>query len=206
VCSSDLERLYRTAYGTAAGNSTFGGAHTLPVPIVRFNEFMADTQQIGRGVIIGQPGADQLLESNKQALINDFVQRTRFTNAYPLSMTPTQFVNALADNAGAGLISSGERNQLISDLTVGAKTRAEVLRAIAEDSDLYAAEQNRAFVLVQYFGYLRRNPYDAPEPTLDYSGYDFWLTKLNQFNGNFVNAEMVKAFIISGEYQARFGP
>jgi hypothetical protein len=52
-------------------------------------------------------------------------------------------------------------------------------------------------------GYLRRNPNDAPDS--DYSGYDFWLTKLTQFDGNFVNAEMVKAFILSGEYRGRFG-
>ena len=67
-------------------------------------------------------------------------------------------------------------------------------------------ELNKAFVLIQYFGYLRRNPFDSPEPTLDFQGYNFWLNKLNQFNGNFVNAEMVKAFIVSGEYRQRFGP
>jgi hypothetical protein len=55
---------------------------------------------------------------------------------------------------------------------------------------------------MQYFGYLRRNPND-PRAT-DYTGYD-WLTKLNLFNGNFVNAEMVKAFITSFEYRNRFG-
>jgi len=65
------------------------------------------------------------------------------------------------------------------------------------------AEFNRAFVLMQFFGYLRRNPNDAPDA--DYSGYDFWLTKLNQFNGNFQGAEMVKAFITSAEYRQRFG-
>ena len=65
-------------------------------------------------------------------------------------------------------------------------------------------EFNRAFVLMQFFGYLRRNPNDAPDS--DYTGYDFWLTKLNQFNGNFANAEMVKAFINSVEYRQRFGP
>jgi hypothetical protein len=59
---------------------------------------------------------------------------------------------------------------------------------------------------MQYFGYLRRNPNEAPEQTLDYSGYDFWLTKLNQFNGNFVQAEMVKAFLTSIEYGKRFSP
>ena len=50
------------------------------------------------------------------------------------------------------------------------------------------------------------NPYDLPEPTLDYQGYNFWLNKLNSFNGNYVNAEMVKAFITAGEYRQRFGP
>jgi hypothetical protein len=75
---------------------------------------------------------------------------------------------------------------------------------MAEDADLNTAENNRAFVLMQFYGYLRRNPNDAPDA--DYTGYDFWLSKLNQFNGNFVNAEMVKAFIQSDEYRHRFGP
>ena len=57
---------------------------------------------------------------------------------------------------------------------------------------------------MQYFGYLRRNPSDAPD--FDYTGYDFWLQKLDQFKGNFSNAEMVKAFISSEEYRRRFGP
>jgi hypothetical protein len=78
------------------------------------------------------------------------------------------------------------------------------LRAVAEDQDLDNAEKNKAFVLMQYFGYLRRDPNSGQDT--DYTGYDFWLTKLIQFNGNFVNAEMVKAFIVSTEYRSRFGP
>jgi hypothetical protein len=198
-----VERLYKAAYGDATGTSNFGPAHQLSVPIIRLNEFLPDTQQIGSGVVIGQPGADQLLESNKVALISQFVERARFTTAHPLSLTPAQFVDALNSNAGT-VLSTAERNQLVSDLSTATKTRAQVLRAVAEDADLFAAESNRAFVLAQFFGYLRRNPNDPPDS--DYSGYDFWLTKLNQFNGNFVNAEMVKAFIISGEYRGRFGP
>ncbi len=79
-----------------------------------------------------------------------------------------------------------------------------MLRRVAENSTLTQLEFNRAFVLMQYFGYLRRNPNDPPDS--DFDGYNFWLGKLNQFNGNFVNAEMVKAFIVSGEYKQRFGP
>jgi hypothetical protein len=56
---------------------------------------------------------------------------------------------------------------------------------------------------MEYFGYLRRNPNDAPDA--DFVGYDFWVSKLNQSNGNFVNAEVVKAFIVSGEYRRRSG-
>ena len=60
-----------------------------------------------------------------------------------------------------------------------------------------AAEFNSAFVLMEYFGYLRRNP--------DEDGYNFWLSKLNEFKGNYIQAEMVKAFLDSTEYRARFG-
>ena len=56
---------------------------------------------------------------------------------------------------------------------------------------------------MEYFGYLRRNPDDAPDA--DFRGWKFWLSKLNQFGGNFVQAEMVKAFITSDEYRHRFG-
>jgi hypothetical protein len=109
------------------------------------------------------------------------------------------------------VLSASERTTAINAFGGAANTtninaRAQVLRQIAEDQDLYNAEFNRAFVLTQYIGYLRRNPNDAPEQTLDYTGYDFWLSKLNQFNGNYINAEMVKAFIGSDEYRKRFGP
>ena len=76
---------------------------------------------------------------------------------------------------------------------------------MAENAELSRRELNRAFVLMQYFGYMRRNPNDAPEQNLNFDGYNFWLSKLNQFGGNFVQAEMVKAFITSSEYRQRFG-
>lgn len=58
--------------------------------------------------------------------------------------------------------------------------------------------------MMQYFGYLRRDPNDVPDGNFD--GYNFWLNKLNQFNGDFVQAEMVRAFIDLSEYRRRFGP
>lgn len=194
-------RLYKAALGDANGTSTTGGQHSLKVPIVRLEEFVGDTRRLSEGVIVGQPGWEQVLENNKQKFLNDFIQRNRFTGL--TGLPPAKFVDTLNTNAGNPL-SVAERNQLVADLTFGVKTQAQVLRAVAEDSDLVAAEKNRAFVLMQYFGYLRRNPNDTPDS--DYSGYEFWLNKLNEFGGNFVNADMVKSFIVSGEYRQRFGP
>ena len=169
---------------------------------VTWNEFLPDTQKTGQGVIVNQSGWEQVLENNKRSFTTEFVQRPRFMTAYPATMSASEFVNSLNANAGNPL-SQSERDQLASDLSTGAKTRAQVLRLIAESPNLVAGEFNRAFVLMQFFGYLRRNPNDAPDSNFD--GYNFWLNKLNQFNGNFVQAEMVRAFIDSSEYRRRFG-
>jgi subtilisin family serine protease len=193
-------KMYKAAYANIPG---------APVP-VRYGEFMPDTQQLSNGVVIGQPGADQKLEANKVAFSNDFVTRTRFSTAYPTTLTPIQFVDALLANAGFAA-TPAERTAFINEFgnainTVDTAARARVVRNMAQNGTFTNQEKNSAFVLMQYFGYLRRNPYDPPELTLDYQGYNFWLGKLNQFNGNFVQADMVKAFIVSGEYRARFGP
>jgi uncharacterized protein (TIGR03118 family) len=90
------------------------------------------------------------------------------------------------------------RNNLIAQLNSSTITRAQVLRAVAQAEEMQTREFNAAFVTMEYFGYLRRDP--------DTSGFNFWLNKLNAFNGNFVNAEMVKAFLNASEYRQRFGP
>jgi hypothetical protein len=118
-------------------------------------------------------------------------------------MTAAQFVDILHTNSG-GALSPSERDQLVADLGSGAKTRAQVLRRVAKDPDFTRAESSRAFVRMEYLGSLRRNPSDATEATLDFPGYNFWLSKLNQFRGDFMSAEMVKAFLTSSEYIERF--
>jgi uncharacterized protein (TIGR03118 family) len=90
------------------------------------------------------------------------------------------------------------RNALVAGLNAATETRATVLRKISEAEELQTRDFNRAFVTMEYFGYLRRDP--------DTAGFNFWLNKLNAFGGNFVNAELVKSFITSGEYRQRFGP
>ena len=137
----------------------------------------------------------QTLEANKQAFANAWVQRPEFQAAYG-GLSNDGYVDTLISHTGV-VFSQSERNSLVNGLTTGTLTRAGALRQIAENEGFVAAKRNAAFVMMEYFGYLRRDP--------DASGYAFWLNKLNQFGGNFEQAEMVKAFIVSGEYRQRFG-
>src|SRR5438309_2650589 len=199
---SDLLYLVYRMY-----KASFGNLPNSPTPI-RQSEFLPDAQQIGRSVVVGQAGWETVLENNKQTFASQFVQRSRFASAYPTSLSPAQFVDALFANAGV-TPTSNDRAAALSEFGSASTTsdlsaRARALRRVAENSSLIQTEFNRAFVLTEYFGYLRRNPNDAPDTNFD--GYNFWLNKLNQFNGNFVGAEMVKAFIDSSEYRRRFGP
>jgi hypothetical protein len=166
--------------------------------------FLADTREIGRGFIVGQGDWQAQIETNKSAFFRDFVARAQFTALYQ-GLTNAQYVDTLNANTG-GALTQSERDALVAGLGNGTQTRADVLRNVAENSELSRRHLNRAFVLMQYFGYLRRNPNDPPQPNLDFSGFNFWLSKLDGFGGNFVRAEMVKAFITSTEYQQRFGP
>ena len=193
-------RMYKSAFGNIAGT---------PVP-VRLSEFLPDTQQIGQNLVVGSPNWQQTLENNKVAFAQAFVARSRFSTAFPTGMSPAQFVDALFVNAGV-TPSAAERSSIIGEFgaattTTEAAARARALRRVAENAALAQQEFNRAFVLMQYFGYLRRNPNDAPEPGLNFDGYNFWLNKLNQFNGDYITAELVKAFIDSIEYRQRFAP
>jgi uncharacterized repeat protein (TIGR01451 family) len=203
-----VERIYKSAYGDADATSALGGpAHGIKVPMVRFSEFLADTQQVSKDVIVGIGNWAAQLEANKVAFTQDFVTRTRFVTVYPTTMTPAEFVDALFQKASI-VPSAAERTSIINEFggagnSADTAARARALRRVAENTMLIQLEKNKAFVLMEYFGYMRRNPND-PQDT-DYTGYDFWLQKLNEHNGNFVSAEMVKAFIVSGEYRNRFG-
>jgi hypothetical protein len=174
-----------------------------PRGMPRYREFIRDTQQLSQGVIVGQSGWEQLLEANTVAFTNEFTFRPEFLANYPASLTAAAYVDKLNTQAGY-VLTFDEYFRLSNGIMAGLETRGSVLRKIAESQKLTDAELNRAFVLMQYFGYLRRDPNDLPDG--DYVGFDFWLNKLNGANGDYRQAEMVKAFITSIEYRNRFGP
>lgn len=189
-------RTHKAAFGNLAG---------APVPIL-FSDFLTESAQIGQNVQVNVGNWQAQLEANKQAYMLAFVQRGDFLAAFPTNMSAANFVSQLNTRAG-NVLSVAEQTNLTNTLAANPSDttlRSQTLRAVAEDQDLKNAEFNRAFVLMQYFGYLRRNPNSSPDTNFD--GYNFWLTKLNQFNGDFAAAEMVKAFITSSEYRQRFGP
>jgi hypothetical protein len=149
-----------------------------------YAEFTAD-----RSKVVGGPQ----LESAKQSFADEFAQRAAFKALYPDTLTNSEFVNKLFDTAILKPYTA-ERQHFITALNNGA-ARSFVLRNMIEDWPFMQREYNRAFVLMQYFGYLQRDP----EP----AGYDFWLDVLNnQVYGDY--RSMVCAFITSTEYQRRF--
>ena len=175
-----VDGLYRASYGRR--------------PL--YAEFVPDTGSIAHDVVVGRSGWEQQLATNKRAFVEAFVQRAEFRTAYD-SLSHDRYVDQLISHTGVSY-SESEREGLVSGLSGGTLTRAAVLQRVADDQRFVNAKFNKTFVMMEYFGYLRRDP--------DESGYQFWLNKLNQFGGNFERAEMVKAFISSGEYRARFGP
>jgi len=197
----EVYRTYRVAYGNLTNPPN------APVPLTRA-QFLPDARAISNGVVVTTQGWQDRLEANKLAYFAEFVTRPEFLNAYPATQTAQQFVDKLYQNAGIAPDSAPNHTAALNELNLAPAdnaARARTLRLVAEDPMLIQREFNRAFVLMEYFGYLQRNPPDAPERTLDYQGYNFWLDKLNQFNGNYINAEMVKAFLSSIEYRQRFG-
>jgi Calx-beta domain/Domain of unknown function (DUF4214) len=167
----------------------------------KYAPFMRDLQEVSRGVIVNSPGWQQKIADNQQQFADKWVNRPEFKAIYD-GMANTQFVNAMYTNAGI-VPAQVDRDALVARLDNASETRSAALLEVANNLAYRQKEMNSAFVLMEYFGYLRRDPNALPDN--DMGGYKFWLDKLNQFGGNFQDAEMVKAFIISLEYRQRFG-
>ncbi|HEY0728340.1 MAG TPA: DUF4214 domain-containing protein, partial [Pyrinomonadaceae bacterium] len=174
------------------------------------DEFTRDAATVGEGIVVNNALDHNRINTNKQAFVNSFVTRADFKAIYD-PLTNAQYVDKLFQTTGV-TPSAGDRQALINGLNGGGETRASVLFKVVDGTTtgagglltfntvygktFYDNLFNAAFVQMEYFGYLQRDP--------DPGGFAFWLGKLNTF-GDWVNAEMVKAFINSPEYRARFG-
>jgi Carboxypeptidase regulatory-like domain/Domain of unknown function (DUF4214) len=132
------------------------------------------------------------LEAAKTAFIDDFTARPAFARQYD-SLSDTAFVDKLLQTAGVDL--SSRRQELIDALRTRRLRRAAVLREIAESSEVYQKYYNQAFVVMEYFGYLHRDP-DAL--------YTDWIRALDANPAD--SRRMVEGFVNSAEYRNRFVP
>ena len=149
----------------------------------QYAEFIPDMQRVSGSQTLEQE------EASKQAFVRDFMARADFRSQYD-NLSNVGFVDELICIAGVTL---ANRNELVADLEANRRTRAEILRAVVESQAVYVRFYNRAFVAMQYFGYLRRDP--------DEAGYAEWVRVLDT-TGDF--RHMIFGFIYSTEYRGRF--
>jgi hypothetical protein len=193
-------------FAIRTNRAAFARKSVEPATRLTYLELMRAQSQLADGVIIGQPGDLATLEANKQAYALEVVNSAAFIARYAAATTDTTFVDALFASAGVTPTATERSNAIAAYNGQGTVplARTAALRSVSDSNSVRTAEFSPAFVLMEYFGYLRRNPTDAPD--VDDSGYQFWLAKLIAFGGDFQSSDMVKAFITSGEYLHRFGP
>jgi hypothetical protein len=180
-----------------------------PTKVARphYSEFMSDLQGIST------PNDDAgLTETTKVALADAWLQRAEIQALYPASptMSHAEFVQKLLDTAG---VTNSNQSQLVADLNGGTRIRAEVLRIIAESSEVNAKYYKAAFVTMAYFSYLSRDPEDCNDPQ-NWTGNDpnqcGYIFHTHRFNLGFAPADVenmiVRGFIESLEYRQQFGP
>jgi len=150
-----------------------------------YAEFVPDMAQVGG------PQSPESEAISKTAYADLFVQRQEFKNRYD-GLSNAAYVDALETNAEVTL---PDKAVLIAALDTNQKTRAQVLREIVELQSVTDKFFIRAFVAMQYFGYLRRDP--------DTTGYNNWITTLTADPSNM--RHVIFGFIYSDEYRRRFG-
>lgn len=168
-----------------------------------YTEFMADLASIST------PNDDPVLTETKKAQLADaWMLRTQIQQLYPSSMSNAAFVQKLVDTAGVTL---SNQAQLVTALNDGSKTRARVLREIAESPEVNNKFYKPSFVTMQYFGFLRRDPEDCHNqanwggPDASGCGYIFHNNRfLLQADQAFLENTMVRGFIEAPEYFNRF--
>ena len=190
----------------------FGNARSNP----RYLPFLRDQRRVGEGVVVGFGSWEAQLAANRAAYLEEFVSRTDFVAAFPLGLNVFTYVDTLFANEGV-IPTANERQAAINAYGNGNTFgRAAALASVIESDTVFNAQYNSGFVLMQYFGFLRRDADDAPDN--NFNGYDFWLNKMNQFSvagenvrdddvalARVKRADMVESFLVSGEYRGRFG-
>ena len=178
-----------------------------------YEEFLRDVQSLGSDVIVGVSGWQERVETNKQAFAEQFVQRAEYLRRYRVGITAEEYVNEIFEYAGTY---DAWREAVDAYGSGDTRGRAAAMRKVMESESVFRRYFNGGFVLAEYFGYLRRDPSDAPD--VNWSGYDFWLAKMDQYSEYYENvtdavvahdrirrAQMIDAFINSREYRERFG-
>ena len=171
-------RFYPVAFPGQSGIDPGGFGHKPD-----FAQFQPDLRSISGFLTSAQ------LEAAKVAFVNSFVARPAFISRYN-SLNNTQYVDTLLNTAGVTLSS---RQSMIDGLNNSTLTRAAVLRQIAESSEVYSKYYNESIVVMQYFGYLRRDPDGL---------YLNWLDVINANPSD--SRHMVEGFFRSLEYRQRF--
>jgi hypothetical protein len=192
--------------------AAFGSAPSVP----RYIPFLRDQRRVTDGVIVGNTGWDTLLAANRQAYLEEFVSSVDFTSVFPVGTSAGVYVDRLFANEGVAPTASERQAAVTAYGSGNTLGRAAALRSVVDSDSVFNAQYNPAFVLMQYFGYLRREADDPPDN--NFGGYDFWLDKMNQFTAPGENvrdervalarvkrAEMVRSFLVSDEYRLRFG-
>jgi hypothetical protein len=151
-----------------------------------YAEFMPDMVQVGG------PQSPESEVLSKASYTDAFVQRQEFKSRYD-ALSNSAYVDALEINAEVVL---ANKAALIDALNTNQKTRAQVLREIVELQSVTDKFFIRAFVAMQYFGYLRRDP--------DTIGFQNWVDALSADPSN--TRHMIFGFLFSTEYRQRFGP
>lgn len=160
----------------------------------RREEFMTAMTLLGRDLSPGSSLWETQLERNRTALLIDWTRSPEFKRLDE-GKSNAELVDTLLKNAGINW-SAGRRNELVNRLTTQTDPHAAALLSVVADGGFYASEYNNAYVLAHFFGYLRRNPDDAPD--FDLKGFNFWRDRLNSW-GDY--RTISRAFIESDEYR-----
>ena len=175
----------------------------------KYTDYIADMATVAQGIVVNDALDPNVINANKRAFVANFITRPEFTAIYG-SLTPTQFVDKLAQTTGI-TIPAADRTALINEITANPANKANVVFKVVDGTTTttggllqfdttygkayFDKEFDDVFVFIEYIAYLRRNP--------DQDGFNHWLNKLKTF-GNWVDAQMVLAFILSPEYRSRF--